>query len=276
MRFKDADPGELAEVEFILTDVDDTLTRHGRLAPTTLAAIERLRADGLRVIPVTGGCAGWCDHMVRAWPVDAIIGESGAFSFRMLPGGGLRRRFTRALPELKAEQQQLLTLAETALEAVPSARLANDQAYRLVDVAVDHAQDIAPLSRRDVETIIGIFQAGGARARASSIHVNAWFGDHDKATMATRLLAEDYALDTDAQRRKVLFIGDAPNDESLFQAYPLSVGVANIGPYLSRLAHTPRWICDVGHGDGFVEMTDRLLAARQSLCGARDYGDNHL
>jgi HAD superfamily hydrolase (TIGR01484 family) len=260
-----ADPHRLAGIDFILTDVDDTLTRHGKLSPVTLEAIERLRDAGVRVIPVTGGCAGWCDHIVRAWPVDAVIGESGAFSFRLSPNGALQQRFTRPLVDLRAEQQQLLKLAEVALGKVPAARLAADQPYRLADVAIDHAQDIAPLPAADVEAIIGVFQRAGARARASSIHVNAWFGEHDKASMAARLLTEDYGLNMAEQARRVLFIGDAPNDESLFRAYPISVGVANIKPHLDRLAGKPRWLCDTSHGEGFTEMADHLLAVRQTL-----------
>src|SRR3546814_20444959 len=97
----------------------------------------------------------------------------------------------------------------------------------------------------------------GARARASSIHVNAWFGDYDKATMAAELLADDLGIDPQEQSRRVLFIGDAPNDESLFRACALSVGVANIKPHLNNFAHHPRWVCDAGHGAGFVEKIGR-------------------
>ncbi|MHB0775281.1 HAD-IIB family hydrolase [Halomonas sp. WWR20] len=260
---KDAPPETLARVDIVLTDVDDTLTRHGKLAARTLAAMERLMAAGISVIPVTGGCAGWCDHIVRAWPVAAVIGESGALRFRRTASGGLDQRFVRPLTALRDEQRLLLNIAEQALRDVPAARLAADQPYRLADVAVDHAQDVGPLPAEDIATVIDIFRRAGARARASSIHVNAWFGDHDKASMAAQLLGEDFDLSIAEQAQRVLFIGDAPNDESLFAAYPLSVGVANITPHLGKLTHTPRWVCEAGHGEGFEEMANRLLAVRQ-------------
>ncbi|WP_227370578.1 HAD-IIB family hydrolase [Halomonas sp. M20] len=260
--FADADFDLLAHVDVVLTDVDDTLTRHGKLAPGTLDAMAELMAAGIRVIPVTGGCAGWCDHIVRAWPVSAVIGESGAFRFRLNAHGRLEQRFIRPLNELQAEQRQLLRIAEQALQQVPEARLAADQPYRLVDVAVDHAQDIGPLSSEQVAALIARFHEAGASARASSIHVNAWFGDHDKAAMAGRLLEEDLGLNTRDRARRVLFIGDAPNDEPLFRDVSLSVGVANITPHLARLVHTPRWLCRASHGEGFVEMATGLLAAR--------------
>nr|WP_298372946.1 HAD-IIB family hydrolase [uncultured Halomonas sp.] len=261
-RFVDADLELLAQVDVLLTDVDDTLTRHGKLAPATLKAMSDLMAAGVRVIPVTGGCAGWCDHIVRAWPVSAVIGESGAFRFRLNEHGRLERHFIRPLEELQAEQRQLLMIAERALQQVPGARLAADQPYRLVDVAIDHAQDVGPLNSEQVAILIALFNEAGASARASSIHVNAWFGDHDKAAMAQHLLVKDLGLDARDRARCVLFIGDAPNDEPLFREISLSVGVANILPHLDKLNWAPRWVCDASHGEGFVEMANRLLAAR--------------
>lgn len=260
--FASADSRLLSQVDIVLTDVDDTLTRHGKLSPSTLDAMARLMDAGICVIPVTGGCAGWCDHIVRAWPVTAVIGESGAFRFRMSRGGALEQRFVRPLAELQQEQQRLLLIAVQALQQIPAAKLAADQPYRLTDVAVDHAQDIAPLAGDQVASIIEMFRHAGARARASSIHVNAWFGNHDKATMAAQLLNEDFKLSAKEQAQRVLFIGDAPNDESLFHGYPLSVGVANIKQHLTRMAYGPRWLCDASHGEGFVEMANRLLAIR--------------
>ena len=264
-RLQDADIDALQMIEVVLTDVDDTLTRRGRLDAATLAAMERLENAGIHVVPVTGGCAGWCDHIVRAWPVAAVIGESGAFRFLKTHGGKLDQLFVRPREQLREEQRRLLELAEHAMGAVPHARLAADQPYRLADVAIDHAQDVVPsLGREAVSRLIGVMREGGASARASSIHVNAWFGDHDKASTALRVLEQDFGLSIAEQRRRVLFIGDAPNDESLFRNYPASVGVANIAAHLEAMQAQPRWLCSASHGDGFVEMTERLLATRRA------------
>src|SRR5208282_6875485 len=62
----------------VLTDIDDTLSTGGRITAMAYAAMERLRQAGLLVIPVTGRPAGWCDHIARMWPVDAVVGENGA------------------------------------------------------------------------------------------------------------------------------------------------------------------------------------------------------
>lgn len=263
-RLQDADIETLRPIDVVLTDVDDTLTRHGRLGAATLSAMERLTQAGIRLVPVTGGCAGWCDHIVRAWPVAAVIGESGAFRFLKTRGGKLDQLFVRPREQLREEQRRLLELAEHAMGTVPHARLAADQPYRLADVAIDHAQDVAPpLDRDAVSRLIGVMREGGASARASSIHVNAWFGDHDKASMALRVLEQDFGLSVEQQRQRVLFIGDAPNDESLFRSYPTSVGVANIAEHLDAMQARPRWLCTSSHGEGFVEMAERLLASRR-------------
>ena len=81
----------LAAVRGVLTDIDDTLTTEGRLHAIAYTALERLRAAGLLVVPVTGRPAGWCDHIARMWPVDAVVGENGAFYFCHAQGRLIRR-----------------------------------------------------------------------------------------------------------------------------------------------------------------------------------------
>ncbi|MNC74638.1 hypothetical protein D3C75_1260290 [compost metagenome] len=49
----------------------------------------------------------------------------------------------------------------------------------------------------------------------------------------------------------------------MFAYFPISVGVANIQAQLHRLTHRPAFVAAFHGGGGFVEMADRLLAARQ-------------
>src|SRR3954470_17033729 len=69
-------------IRFVLLDIDDTLTTDGRLTAAAYAALERLSQRGLRAIPVTGRPAARVDLTARFWPVDAVVGENGAFWFR--------------------------------------------------------------------------------------------------------------------------------------------------------------------------------------------------
>lgn len=248
-------------VRGVLTDLDDTLSTDGRLDPLAFAAMCRLHAAGLRVVPVTGRSAGWCDHFVRMWPVDAVIGETGAF-YMVRSGRGVRTVFTPDAAQLDAARTQRDAIAAEVLRAVPEAALAGDQPYRLVDLAIDIAEAVPPLPPERVARIVALLQARGMHAQPSSIHVNGWFGDFDKGRTAQRLLAEHFGDHTDTARDGWVCIGDAPNDAPMFAAFRNSVGVNNL---LERAAHMPvlpRWITQAAGGAGFAELADHLLAAR--------------
>ena len=52
-------PEDLSAVQYLFTDIDDTLTTEGRLLPQTYKALWDLSEAGIRIVPVTGGSAGW-------------------------------------------------------------------------------------------------------------------------------------------------------------------------------------------------------------------------
>lgn len=256
-------PREWAGVRAVLADIDDTLTTHGRLTGSVLEAMERLRASGLVVVPVTGRPAGWCDMIARQFPVDAVVGENGAFYFRYDTAQRRMLRCYADTPAERAEKRRRLTaLSEAILAAVPGTAIAADQAYRESDLAIDYCEDVTPLPPAAVQEIVRRFEAVGATAKVSSIHVNGWFGNYDKLTMARRLMAQEFDLDIDTVRDSVVFIGDSPNDAPLFGFFPNSVGVANVRAFADQCDALPRWITQGAHGAGFVELSDTLLAAR--------------
>ena len=248
-------------IRFVLLDIDDTLTTGGRLTAAAYEAVESLSWRGLRVIPVTGRPAGWCDLIARFWPVDAVIGENGAFYFRYDHDARIMtRRFWLSAEERAAARRRLDRLGDEILAAVPGARIAADQPYRTADLAIDFAEDTGPLSVAAVDRIVALMHAAGASAKISSIHVNGWFGDWDKLAMTRRLFRETYGIDLDRQRDAVAFIGDSPNDEPMFGYFPHSVAVANIRSHLSRLKSVPAYLTEAEAGDGFVEFAAILLS----------------
>lgn len=257
----------LAAKDILLTDVDDTLTRGGRVAASTLAALERLEAAGIDVIPITGACAGWGDHIARAWPVAGVIAESGAIALRRA-GRGLERTYWSDAATLAAEQQRVLATVERLQHRWPLP-LAGDQPFRIADVALDHAQEAGPFPAETVAAVIRSLRDEGFHASASSIHVNVWIGDFDKRATAGRCLRDWYGLDAAAAADRVLFVGDAPNDEPLFAALPDTVGVANIAPHLGELSAPPRWLTRASHGAGVEELAGQWLQARSSAGSAR-------
>jgi HAD superfamily hydrolase (TIGR01484 family) len=248
-------------IRFVLLDIDDTLTTGGHLTAAAYGALEDLSRRGLRVVPVTGRPAGWCDLIARFWPVDAVIGENGAFYFRYdHQARRMTRRFWLSAEERATARRRLDVLAGEILAAVPGARLAADQPYRSADLAIDVAEDTGPLPAAEIDRIVGLMHAAGASAKVSSIHVNGWFGDWDKRKMTLRLFREAYGIDLDRERGAVIFIGDSPNDEPMFEYFPHSVAVANIAPYLSRLKSLPAYVTAAEGGAGFVEFAAFLLS----------------
>ncbi|HET9046583.1 MAG TPA: HAD-IIB family hydrolase [Casimicrobiaceae bacterium] len=248
-------------VRFVLTDIDDTVSTHGRITAQAYAAMERLQAAGKRVVPITGRPAGWCDHIARMWPVDAVVGENGAFYMRYdKPSRKLVRRFVVDEATRAAQRAQLAALAQTILREVPGAAIASDQPYRETDLAIDFCEDVPPLSRAAVDRIVAAMQAAGLTAKVSSIHVNGWFGGYDKLTMTRRLLSEAFAIDMDAARDTIVFVGDSPNDAPMFAYFPNAVGVGNVRAFQDRIATLPRYVTSAEAGAGFAELTEFLLA----------------
>jgi HAD superfamily hydrolase (TIGR01484 family) len=248
-------------IRFVLLDIDDTLTTDGRLSAAAYGALEKLSARGLRVIPVTGRPAGWCDMIARFWPVGAVIGENGAFYFRYdHEARRMTRRFWLSADARGMARGRLARLGEEIAAAVSGARIAADQPYRIADLAIDYAEDTGPLAAADVDRIVALMQAAGASAKVSSIHVNGWFGDWDKLAMTRRLFHEVYSIDLDRQRDTVAFIGDSPNDEPMFGYFPYAVAVANVRPLVARMKALPAYITDSAAGDGLVEFAAMLLS----------------
>jgi HAD superfamily hydrolase (TIGR01484 family) len=248
-------------LRFVLFDIDDTLTTGGRLTAAAYMALESLSERGLRLIAVTGRPAGWCDLIARFWPVDAVIGENGAFYFRYdRASRSMTRRFWLSAAQREAAAQRLALLGRDIVAAVAGARIAADQPYRSADLAIDIAEDAGPLPAADIDRIVALLQAAGARAKLSSIHVNGWFGDYDKLAMTRVLFAEAYGIDLDQRRDCAVFIGDSPNDEPMFGYFPHGVGVANIRPYLPRLKSPPAYVTVAEAGAGFVEFAALLLS----------------
>ena len=250
-------------IEIVLCDIDDTLTTEGRLLAVSYAALESLQQAGLRVLPITGRPAGWCDHMARMWPVDGIVGENGAFYFRYdRAAKRMTRVYWSSAEQRAADRQELSKLEARILTEVPGSAVASDQRYREADLAIDYCEDVEPLSDAQVARIVTLFEEAGAQAKVSSIHVNGWFGDYDKLSMTQRMLAEQFALQPDEMRDRALFVGDSPNDAPMFAYFPHSVGVANVRAFAGRMAAEPAYVAGAAGGQGFAEVADALLAAR--------------
>jgi HAD superfamily hydrolase (TIGR01484 family) len=246
----------------VLADIDETLSTRGRITAAAYAAMERLRAAGKRVIPITGRPAGWCDHIARMWPVDAVVGENGAFWMRYDEGARkLLRRFVVDDATRAANRARLAAISERIVAAVPGCALASDQLYREADLAIDFREDVPELPRAAVDRIVALMEAEGLTAKVSSIHVNGWFGAYDKLAMTRTLFAEAFGADLDAERERCVFVGDSPNDAPMFAFFPHAVAVANIREFADRIVTLPAYVTTGVAGAGFAELADFLLGA---------------
>lgn len=246
-------PEQLQGVRYLFTDIDDTLTTEGRLLPQTYQALWDLHAAGIAVVPVTGGSAGWCEHIVRAWPVAAVIGESGAFAMT-LARGQVETEFWEGEASQALHQSEHLKAIEPLLG---SFSLSRDQRFRIADVAIE----IAGHDRQDVDALADTIRTGGASVAVSSIHINTWRGRYNKQTMSERLL-QRFGVEPDDISRSTAFVGDSRNDAPMFAYFANAFGVANILTVLDDLTTKPRWISQRPAGLGFVDVAHAVLAAR--------------
>jgi HAD superfamily hydrolase (TIGR01484 family) len=255
----------LAGVKAVLTDIDDTLTLHGRLPAEAFDALWKLRRAGIKVVPITGRPAGWCDLIARQWPVDGVVGENGAFYFRYDDTAKKMIRVYAQAPEVRrANSEKLWKIANQVLKDFPGTAIASDQAYREIDVAIDFCEDVPPLPLATAQAIAEAFHRQGAAAKVSSIHVNAWFGDHDKLTMSERFLAESFDIRLEKDLNQIAYCGDSPNDAPMYAVFPLGIGVANIRPYAKLMAHLPNYVTTGEGGHGFAEFADAVLKSRNA------------
>lgn len=246
-------PDDLSGVRYLFTDIDDTLTTEGRLLPQTYQALWDLHDAGIEIVPVTGGSAGWCEHIVRAWPVVAAIGESGAF---VMTTKGNRAECEFWEDEALQRERQAQHMAAVLPLLGDRFRLAHDQHLRLADVAVD----IVGHERAEIDALAAQIRAIGGTVAISSVHINTWIGHYDKRAMSARVLHRLGVEDSDVARY-VSFVGDSRNDAPMFGFVAKSFGVANIMPILGDLPQKPRWITSRPAGLGFVEIASALLQA---------------
>ncbi len=252
-------PGETIGV---FTDIDDTLTTEGAITPDALQALADLKEAGLHVVPVTGRPVGWSEPFAQNWPVDAIVAENGAVALVHTDGQPMRKIYlqdaaTRAANF--ARMQQVLARIE---REIPGARRSHDSAGRETDIAIDHSE-FTRLSQTAINAVVLLMQAEGMTATVSSIHINGWYGTHDKLAGARWIVRELFGRDLDAELDRWVYVGDSPNDQVMFRHFGHSVGVANIRQLTGQLAHPPRYITKAERGAGFAELASHLLRTRK-------------
>jgi HAD superfamily hydrolase (TIGR01484 family) len=247
-------------VRGVLTDIDDTLTTEGAITPDALAALQALRDAGLPVMAITGRPMGWSQPFARDWPLDAIVAENGAVALYKQEGG-LAVDYVQDEVTRQANAQRLAQTAQRILREVPGCQLARDSAGRVTDIAIDHSE-FAHLSEAQIQQVVDIARADGLTATVSSIHINAWLGDHSKLSGARWIVQHRMKRDVETELDAWVYVGDSTNDQLLFGHFPLSVGVANLRRFERQLDVWPRYITSGERGAGFAQVAQAILKVR--------------
>jgi hypothetical protein len=253
---------EAGRVRGVFCDIDDTLTTDGRLTALAYAAMERLRAAGKLVVPITGRPAGWCDHIARLWPVDAVVGENGGFYFCYdAAARRLVRRFPDDEPTRAANRARLKAVRDRILREVPGSAVACDQPFRETGLAIDVCEEVPRLSEAAIGRIVAIMEASGLTATLGSTRVNGRFGHTDALGMTRTLMQEQFGVDLDqpGARADYAFVGASPGDAAMFAFFPHSVGVANVRDFLERMPDQPKYITSARCGAGFAELAEMII-----------------
>ncbi len=239
---------ERAAVEIVVTDVDDTITKGGKLYPNAFRALWRLKRMGKMIVLLTGGSAGWSDAYIRQWPVDAVIAEGGALILAHGKSGEIVYRNNPMLdPQCQKKKENLLRLTA-------GLRLSTDQYARIFDIAYDKKH----LRAHEMHTLKGMIKAAGGHWSESSIHINVGFGSYGKRSALLYFMESLYDISGERLAEKGAYLGDSLNDEEMFAFMPLSVGMHSVEDMREQFVHLPRYITAGYGGDGFADFVSSL------------------
>ena len=260
----------------IFTDIDDTLTTDGAITADALYALGDLKAAGLHVIAITGRPVGWSEEVAfagdRTWPVDAVVAENGSVAIFLgekdtLPKFDVHKTLSKIYQQDSVTRfgnyARMQQVAQRVLREVPGAQMSQDSGGRETDIAIDHSE-FTHLSADKIEQVVQIMQAEGMNATVSSIHINGWFGDHNKLSGARWIVHKLFGRQLDSEIDRWAYVGDSTNDALMFEHFVNSVGVANIRRFEAGLSHKPRYISNGERGAGFAEFAQVLLQRTES------------
>ena len=243
----------------VFTDIDDTLTTEGAITPDALQALQNLKAAGLMVIPITGRPVGWSIPFASTWPVDAMVAENGAVALLHNAATNQVNKIYQQDPATRTHNfDQMQRIAQRVLKEVPGTIMTQDSSGRETDIAFDHSE-FHKLSQDQIQQVLQLLKQEGLTATVSSIHINAWFGDHNKWHGAQWILKELTGRDLKQELDRWVYLGDSTNDQVMFEHFTHSVGVANIRRFEKELKHLPKYIATQVRGAGFAELANALL-----------------
>lgn len=238
-----------AAITVVATDVDGTLTRAGKLSAASLDAFARLADAGLTLIPISGRPAGEVLGLCRYLPgVEFGVAENGLLEIEPDRAPSWLDTPTD-LARLERVGEHLNREHGAKLERT------GDAFCRIGDLAFERDGRDA----RELVRLRELAEAAGVHLVWSNVHIHLAERRPDKGAGLLGLLARR-GLDP----AEVATIGDAPNDAGLFEPgrFALTVGTADVLAAREHFAALPDYVSARPELDGFLELGERLLAAR--------------
>ncbi|MGF7159520.1 hypothetical protein FHS85_001139 [Rhodoligotrophos appendicifer] len=226
----------------LAADYDGTIAKDGIVAPATLAALERLKSTGRRLILVTGR---ELPELLPIFPgigvFDRVVAENGALIFDPLSG-----------------QERLLAPPPSAafIERLKALEVEPLSVGRGIVATWEPCQGkvLRAIQELGLELQI-VFNKGAVMVLPTGVN---------KASGLSAALHE-----LDISRLNVVAVGDAENDHAFLQACGCAAAVANALPAVKAAAD----ICLRGdHGAGIVELVERIIREDAKLASPRNAG----
>ncbi|MGL4555844.1 MAG: HAD family hydrolase [Gemmataceae bacterium] len=226
----------------LATDYDGTVAHDGAIDAQTVAALERLRASGRRLILVTGR---ELDELIRICPqlglFDRVVAENGALLHR--PETGHTREIAPPPPAAFVDELRRRGVPVSVGRTI----IATWEPYEHTVLSV--------IKEQGLEWHL-IFNKGSVMALPSGVN---------KAAGLAQALEE-----LGVAAAHTVAVGDAENDHAFLRTCGLAVAVANALPALQDAADL---VTEGACGAGVTQLIDRMLA--DDLAGVTPKAENH-
>ncbi|HEY7566425.1 MAG TPA: HAD-IIB family hydrolase [Gemmatimonadaceae bacterium] len=227
----------------LVCDYDGTIAHHGRVDDATVAALERVRASGRKLLLVTGRKL---DDLMQVFPnlqvFDRIVAENGALLYD--PATREERALAAAPPE-----DFIRALRERGVTPLSVGRI-------IVATWEPNDPIVHDVIRRMGLDLQVIFNKGAVMVLPSGLN----------KAVGLKTALDELKLSL----HNAVGIGDAENDHALLAACECGVAVANA---LDSVKARVDWVTPSDHGAGVVELIDRLIDA--DLADLRDRLTRH-
>jgi HAD superfamily hydrolase (TIGR01484 family) len=219
--------------KIIFSDFDGTMTLENReLTPTFFEILDVMKKNKQELIIVSGRSLSWGHFFLTHFPqITAAIMEGGG----VIVTRAKKADMVEDCLISEADLSHLEMVTESIREHFPRCPISMDSFGRKTDRAIEFEQ----MQDEDIKQVLDFFKTQKVNYSKSNVHINYWCGEISKYLGVKRYL-EHHRKDINID--DCTFFGDAPNDESMFQLFPHSVGVSNIEHCLPKLKYKPKEI----------------------------------